>query len=154
MLDTGSLISLLSEMCISTNVCLEPYLRDSLFQGTNQSLINILGLLKQRVKVQDCEVVINFLVVPRTTMVCECLLGRVFIAQDNIEVQFGKVASVRRRMNKGGIDPSILKILHININENPQINSNDLRINEQLGWGTHEKIRAVMRERYEKTVRT
>ena len=48
-LDTGSPVSLLSEMCISTNVCLEPYLRDSLFQGTNQSLINILGLLKQRV---------------------------------------------------------------------------------------------------------
>ena len=46
-LDTGSPVSLLSEMCISTNVCLELYLGDSLFQGINQSLINILGLLKQ-----------------------------------------------------------------------------------------------------------
>ena len=53
-------------------------------------------------------------------------------------------------MNKGGTDSSILEILHININENPQINSNDFRINEQLDWGMHEKIRTVMREWYEK----
>ena len=56
-------------------------------------------------------------------------------------------------MNKGGIDPSILKILHININGNPQINSNDLRINEQLDWGMHEKIHTVMQEWYEKAAR-
>ena len=49
-LDTGSPVSLLSVMCIPTNVCLKPYLGDSLFQGINQSLINILGLLNQRVK--------------------------------------------------------------------------------------------------------
>ena len=53
-LDTSNPVSLLSEMCISTNVCLEPYLGDSLFQGINQILINILGLLKQRVKVRNC----------------------------------------------------------------------------------------------------
>ena len=54
-------------------------------------------------------------------------------------------------MNKGGTVPSILEILHINGNENPQINSNDFRINEQLDWRTHEKIRTVMRKRNKKT---
>ena len=33
-LDTGSPVSLLSEMCIPTNVCLEPYVEDSLLQLT------------------------------------------------------------------------------------------------------------------------
>lgn len=46
------------------------------FEGINRNLINVLGRLKQKVKGQNCEIFINFLIVPQMTMSCEYLLGR------------------------------------------------------------------------------
>ncbi|KAK2578591.1 hypothetical protein KPH14_000925 [Odynerus spinipes] len=61
--DTGSPLSLLNETQIPTNIIIYPYLGNSNFTGANQSPIKILGRLKQKVKVQDCEIFIDFLIV-------------------------------------------------------------------------------------------
>ncbi|KAF2891588.1 hypothetical protein ILUMI_14585, partial [Ignelater luminosus] len=87
-IDIGSPISLLVIHVVPNYVKLEAYVSNVNLEGVNRSKLTILGTLRQRIKINDREIVINFYVVANTTMKVNCLLGRDSVSHDDLNICF------------------------------------------------------------------
>jgi hypothetical protein len=114
--DTGSSISLLAENLIPSHVKLEPYVSDVNFEGGNESKLTVLGTLRQKLLIGDCEIILNFYVVPNSTMKCSCLLGRDFVSHRDLEISFDNLnVQVKKRLPVKNAETFANDIFHIDV---------------------------------------
>ncbi|XP_076547015.1 uncharacterized protein LOC143305818 [Osmia lignaria lignaria] len=145
-LDTGSPVSFLTKTLIKPNVVIRPHNNTVQFGGVKRSKINILRRLKQIISVADCEIEVDFYVIPENTMSCTCLLGRDFITNDNIEITLGKTVRIQRKLKTGNDNYPVSGILKIDaIEDDPPKN---IKIDEKVDWESRNKIENIMNECY------
>lgn len=86
-IDNSSPISLINGDYIIKRHIL-PHDKCQLYTGINGSPLEILGLYRDVIKIENCEIKFEFIVVSSKTMSFSCLLGRDFICNPNIVVTF------------------------------------------------------------------
>ena len=144
--DSGSPISLLSEVALPTSMPMEPYTCTDQFKGVNDSQIKILGQSKQKIQVNGCTIDLIFYVVPCTTMTCMCLLGRDFIGHDDVEITFDK-RQVAVKCRKQITNTAMNEILKIDLFDN-QESKLDLEINPELDFDAKRKVNEIVNDHY------
>ena len=145
-IDSGSPISMLNVSLIPPHTRIEPYTSALQFVGANQSRIEILGRLKQKVKILDTELTINFYVVVSTTMTRACIVGRDFISNKLIRLIFDEKVEIEKRLPRDGNACSVPEIFHINVAEDNH--SAIVQVNTDLGWEVKEKVIDIVNEYY------
>ncbi|VEN44890.1 unnamed protein product [Callosobruchus maculatus] len=87
MLDTGSPISLICEKYLPS-CCISPNNLDKQFSGINNSSLNIVGIFKDTVKINESVVPINLYVVSNETMTFPAIIGRDFTSLHDFKITF------------------------------------------------------------------
>jgi transposase InsO family protein len=150
--DTGSPISLLAENLIPSHVKLEPYVSDVNFEGVNESKLTVLGTLQQKLLIGDCEIILNFYVVPNSTMKCSCLLGRDFVSHRDLEISFDNLnVQVKKRLPAKNAETFANDIFHIDV-----VSDNDsfvLDIDSKVPYELRVRVQDIMKKHYFEPVR-
>lgn len=139
-LDSGSPVSMIKLRCVNENL-IEPNVTNESFYGINQSVVHIIGKFSAKLTVQGLYLDANFYVVSNDTMLCNVLLGRDFIATNNLMVTLQDSNVSLSEADKHNVIPPATHgdILYIesNIFDDPEPNLNisddiDLSLQAQL----------------------
>jgi hypothetical protein len=137
---------------IPSHVKLKPYVSDVNFEGVNESKLTVLGTLRQKLLIGDCEIILNFYVVPNSTMKCSCLLGRDFVSHRDLEISFDNLnVQVKKRLPAKNAESFANDIFHIDV-----VSNNDsfvLDIDSKVPYEHRVLVQDIMKKHYFEPVR-
>lgn len=141
-IDTGSCISLISKNCLNDSMMINPVTNDAIrYEGVNKSQIVIFGTVDLHLKVDDKEVLVSLRVVDDNTFSYDCLLGRDFISDNNIDIRFGTDVRIKY------VGPDVNEIMQIQALEIPSM-SDMICVNPDLPYAVQEQVKSVIINKY------
>jgi hypothetical protein len=122
------------------------------FEGVNESKLTVLGTLRQKLLIGDCEIILNFYVIPNSTMKCSCLLGRDFVSHRDLEISFDNLnVQVKKRLPVKNAESFANDIFHIDV-----VSDNDsfvLDIDSKVPYEHRVRVQDIMKKHYFEPVR-
>lgn len=144
--DSGSPISLIKPGFVSKN-CLHPVEEAHQYTGVNKSPIELRETFEKGIRIENIEVDVKFFVVPDTTMNFAALLGRNFISNPEIKVEFNDTVRISRRAIAADGDRHIEQILNIEYVDSRR-DELDLKIESSVSNEIKEKLKRVYTKSY------
>lgn len=155
LLDTGSPINLLKSRYIPSELVRQDLIPVHSFRGINGSKLNILGTFKQAVIVNGITVDVLFYLVPDDTMLASCILGRDFMSNEKVRINFDKKISIAEICKPDKSDnlevrseafcDAVTDILNIDVFSETKLDV-ELNVNPDLSLDTIDKVHQLYSE--------
>lgn len=151
MIDTGSGISLIKSKKVPLELR-KPYVnRGDVFTGINKTKLNTLGIYCYEFTLDHVQFIINFHIVDDDTMFADCLLGRDFITNPLISIEFQTDVAIIKPVCSNSTNSAETDILSISILQTNE--EQELSVGKNVDGQTKTELHHVFDKHYVKPER-